>query len=64
MNKNAVICDKHYRYIWYCKKKFIETVPNLSGRTLKLQQDQRTGTLQDVEVEQQGLFPDYSDRLR
>lgn len=37
---------------------------NLSGRTLKLQQDQRTGTLHDVEVEQQGLIPGYSDRLR
>lgn len=38
-------------------------MPNLSGGTLKLQQDQRTGTLHDVEVEQQGLLPDYSDRL-
>lgn len=38
-------------------------MPNLSGGTLKLQQDQRTGTLHDVEVEQQGLLPDYPDRL-
>lgn len=35
-----------------------EGVSDLCGRTLELQQHQGTGTLQDVEVEEQGLLPD------
>lgn len=47
--KSDKCCNEHERYV--------DTVSDLCGGTLELQQHQRTGTFQDVEVQQKRLLP-------
>lgn len=43
-------------------KRLADVISDLSGGTLKVKQDQRTGTFQDVKVEQKRLLPVVYDQ--